>query len=148
MLSITDITDAETALRHGIYGYIEISAAPGTPSLVGVTQDSATTDVTILLSFVSHAPDTKNEAKVSVDLNSPNGLTIEQYTEDGVIKLNDIISYNVTGTITIRAGETVPICVTIQNLPLKGESIPLEGVGIMSDFDVAIIHNIGVRLYG
>jgi hypothetical protein len=53
----------------------------------------------------------------------------------GVITINDLISYNPSGNITIKAGETLPVTMTIRvpaDLPegIMPSSFPVNAVGI------------------
>jgi len=139
VLTDIHIKDPKTALKYGIRGYIEITSETGTPKSVTITRGKET-NITILLHFVSHAPDF-TETEVVIDPNREEGYTVELSLgpDKGTIKLNDYVSYDPSGRILLKANQTLPVIMTI-TVPVNFPSIsmPLRAVGITAD--VPILH--------
>ena len=135
-----EIRDPETALKYGITGYLEITYHPDFPSHLVVDRGGAI-NITVLLHFVSHTPEV-TETQVNIDPQSPWGLKIVQ----GDVVFNELVSYNPSGNMTIKAGETIPVIMTIsvpEDLPRYIDKIPLGSMGI--DANVGIICELGVK---
>lgn len=139
-----DVRDSEIALKYGIKGYLEITLAQDSPSIT-VTEDGEATltvksggeaNITILLHFVSHTPELR-EAEVKIDPSGEEGHKIEQYYTGGLINVNDLVSYDPSGVITLRDGQTMPVTMSVR-IP-KGfpvSSFPLGAVGISTNIPV------------
>jgi hypothetical protein len=144
-LTPLEIRNPEIATKYGITGYLEISSAPDTPSSLTIIGNE--TSITFLLHFVSYLPNI-TETQVTLDPSSGLGLSIQQVYNGGTININDLVSYSVGKTITIKSGEVVPVTLTIHkpaNFP-HGISFPAGPVGIMAN--VPIIDNTGVYING
>ena len=144
-LTPLEIRNPEVATKYGITGYLEINSAPDTPSSLTITGNE--TSITFLLHFVSYLPNV-TETQVTLDPSSGLGLSIQQVYSGGTINVNDIVSYNVSRTITIKSGEVVPVTLTIhkpESFP-HGISFSAGPVGIMAN--VPIIDNTEVFIIG
>jgi hypothetical protein len=129
-LTATDIHTPEIALQNGITGYLDITLPSDSPSPLSVDRGGEI-NITILLHFVSYTPEV-TEAQVNID---PNGH-LEGAVQEGV-NLVEFFSYNVSGNISITAGETIPVMMSIripENCPSGIEAISLCAVGITSNF--------------
>jgi len=130
-IGLVDITNPEHALEHGVTGYLEITLPSDSPSHLVVDRGGAI-NITILLHFVSHTP-TVTETQVNIDPKSPWGSKIE-YRD---VNFREFVSYNPSGTITTKAGEPMPVIMTIsvpEDLPSYIEKIPLGAMGIQYNF--------------
>ena len=126
-LSGDEIRNPEIALKYGVTGYFEITYPSDSPSTLFIDKGGEI-NIDILLRFVSHTSEV-TEVQVNIDPNNPLGLRIEQ----GDVIFNELVSYNPSGNITIKAGETVPVIMTIripEDLPWYIDKIPLGGMGI------------------
>ena len=144
-LTAAEVCNPEIATQYGIIGYLDISSAPNTPDSLAMWEGEVS--VTFLLRFVSYLPNI-TETQVTLDPSSGLGLSIEQVYHGGTINVNDLVSYNVSKIVTIKAGEVVPVALTIHkpsNFPY-GVSFPAGPVGIMAN--VPIIDNTGVYVHG
>lgn len=133
-----EIRNPEIASQYGVAGYLEITYAPDSPSCLSVDRGGEI-NISILLHFVSYIPEV-TEAQVNIDPKSPWGLRIQQ----GDVTFNDFVSYNPSGNITIKAGETIPVVMTIsvpEDLPRTITAVPLDAMGIMAD--VPVISELG-----
>jgi len=122
-----EIRDPKIALKYGVTGYLEITYPPDSPSLLSIDRGGEI-NINILLHFVSYSPEV-TEAQVNIDPKGPWGLKIE-YRD---VIFNEFVSYNLSGNITIKAGETIPVIMTIripEDFPSYTNSIPLGGMGI------------------
>jgi len=120
----SDIRNPEYALRQGITGYLEITLPPDSPSLLSSIGGEVNVD--ILLHFVSYTPEV-TEAQVSIDPNAQVGFGVNDLFWD------ETVSYNLSGDIAIKAGETIPVTMSIRlvvNFQRSTAAIPLEPVGI------------------
>jgi hypothetical protein len=127
-LNDTEIRDPEIALQYGITGYLEIIHPSDPPSPLSVDRGGEI-NITILLHFVSYSPEV-TEAQLNIDANPKTGGTGIQ--GDGVF-FNDLVSYNPSGNITIKAGDTIPVTMSFhipENFPSSIEALPLSGMGI------------------
>jgi len=125
-----EIRNPEIALKYGITGYLEITYSSDSPSHLVVVRGGAI-NITILLHFVSHTPKV-TETQVNIDPKSRGGLTIE-YRD---VNFREFVSYNPSGNITIKAGEPLPVTMTItvpKDLPSYITSIPLGAMGILAN---------------
>jgi hypothetical protein len=139
LLTDTEIRDPEIALQYGVTGYLEITYPSDSPSSLSVDRGGEI-NITILLHFVSYSPEV-TEAQVDTDPQGPWGLRIEQ----SGVTFNDFVSYNLSGNITIKAGETIPVIMTIripEDFPSYINSIPLGAMGIQ--FNITI-DELGVK---
>lgn len=128
-----EIRNPEIALKYGVTGYLEITYPPDSPGLLSVDRGGEI-NINILLHFVSHTPEV-TEAQVNIDPKGPWGLKIE-YRD---VIFNEFVSYNPSGNITIKAGETIPVIMTIripEDFPSYIKSIPLGAMGIQ--FNITI----------
>jgi len=140
--SLTDIEirNPEIALKYGVTGYLEITYPSDSPSLLSVDRGGEI-NINFLLHFVSHTPEV-TEAQVNIDPMHPWGPRIEQ----GDVIFNELVSYNLSGNISIKAGETIPVIMSIRipgNFPSYINSIPLGGMGIRAD--VPVIDELGEK---
>jgi len=129
-LTYMEIRDPEIALKYGVTGYLEITYPSDSPSPLFMDRGGEI-NIKILLHFVSHTPEV-TEAQVSIDPKGPWGLKME-YRD---VIFNEFVSYNPSGNITIKAGETKPVIMSIripENFPRSIEAIPLCGMGIRAD---------------
>ncbi len=144
-LTSMEITDPQIAPKYGINGYLHISNSPETPS--ELTLGEYEQCLVFLLRFVSFSPEV-TETQVTLDP-SGSGLSIEQVCKTGTFKVNDLISYNVSKTITIKAGETIPVALILHKPPANFAgwvSFPAGPVGISAN--VPIIDDTEVTVYG
>jgi len=124
LLMPSDIRNPEYALQHGITGYLEITLPPDSPSLL--PDIGGEIDVNILLHFVSYIPEI-TEAQVNIDQNAWFGFG------ENDLSWNETISYNLSGNIPIKAGETIPVKMSIRlvvNFQRSIAAIPLYPAGI------------------
>ncbi len=138
LLTGMEIRNPEIALKYGVTGYLEITYPSNSPSLLSVDRGGEI-DVNILLHFVSYTPEV-TEAQVTIDPKGPWGLGIE-YRD---VKFNEFVSYNPGGNISIKAGETLPVTMSIrvpEDFPSSIEGIPLGAMGISANF--AILDGLG-----
>jgi hypothetical protein len=137
-LTSIEIRNPEIALQYGVKGYLEITYPSGSPTGLAVNRGGEI-NINILLHFVSYTPEV-TEAQVNINPRGPWGLTIEQ----GDVNFNEFVSYNLSGDLVIKAGETVPVMMSVdipENLSSSIEAIPLGDYGITSD--AAIISELG-----
>lgn len=140
LLSSMEIRNPEIALKYGVPGYLEITHPSDSPSVLFVDKGGEI-HIDILLHFVSHTPEV-TEAQVNINPENPMGYRIEQ----GDVIFNELVSYNPSGNITIKADETMPVIMTIsvpEDLPWYIDKIPLGSMGI--DADVGIICDLGEK---
>ena len=133
LLGPTEIRNPEIALQYGVTGYLEITLPSDSPSSLSVDRGGEI-NINILLHFVSYTPEV-TEAQVTIDPKGPWGLKIE-YRD---VIFNEFVSYNPSGNITIKAGETIPVIMTIripEDFPSYINSIPLGAMGIQ--FNITI----------
>jgi len=126
-----EIRNPEIALQYGVTGYLEITYPSNSPSVLSIDRGEEI-NINILLHFVSYSPEV-TEAEVDIDPTSRWGLWIEQ----GDVILNELVSYNLSGNISIRAGETIPVVMSIripEDFPSSIEAIPLGAMGITTNF--------------
>ena len=132
-LSGDDIRKPWIALKYGVTGYLEITYPSDSPSHLFIDKGGEI-DINILLHFVSHTPEV-TEVQVNMDPKNPLGLRIEQ----GDVIFNELVSYNPSGNITIKAGETIPVIMTFripEDFPSYITSIPLGAMGIQANGSV------------
>jgi len=141
LLGSEEIKNPEIAKQYGIVGYIEYNATADAPRTLAVAKGEKAS-IMILIHFVSHDPKV-TEARINIDPNSGRGLVIEQcyvitdesgeIVGEGVIYINKHVSYNVSGVVEIRAGETLPVTLTIRipmDFPSGVDPFLLGAVGI------------------
>lgn len=127
-LTDTEIRNPEIASQYGITGYLEIIHPSDSPSPLSFDRGGEI-NITILLHFVSYSPEV-TEAQLNID---PNPKTGGEGIETGGVFFNDIVSYNPSGNISIKAGETIPITMSFripENFPSSIEALPLCAMGI------------------
>ena len=120
----SDIRNREYALQQGIAGYLEITLPSDSPSLL--SNIGGEVNVNILLHFVSYTPEV-NEAQVNIDQNAWVGFG------ENALSWNETVSYNLSGNIPIKAGETIPVTMSIRlvvNFQRSIAAIPLYPAGI------------------
>lgn len=120
----SDIRNREYALQQGIAGYLEITLPPDSPSLL--SNIGGEVNVNILLHFVSYTPEV-TEAQVNIDQNAWVGFG------ENALSWNETVSYNLSGNISIKAGETIPVTMSIRlvvNFQRSIAAIPLYPAGI------------------
>lgn len=133
--------DPTTALKYGITGYIEITYASDSPNSLSVDRGQDI-DIQILLRFVSYAPEKVTEAEVNI--NPSSGLAPAVMQDDLI--LYGLVSYSAGGNITIQAGETVPVTMTLrvsEDFPESTTTIFLYAAGITTNFPV--IDELGLK---
>lgn len=126
-----EIRNPEIALQYGITGYLEITYPSDSPISLSVDRGGEI-NINILLHFVSYSPEV-TEAQVTIDPSNPWGPTIGQ----GDVIYNEFVSYNPSGNISIEAGETIPVVMSIripEDFPSSIEAIPLGAMGITTNF--------------
>lgn len=141
MLGYEEIKNPEIAKQYGVVGYIEYNITADTPRTLAVAKGEEAS-ITILIHFVSYDPKV-TEAQINIDPNSGRGLVIEQcyaitdksgeIVSEGVIYINKLVSYNASGVVEIRAGETLPVTLIIRipiDFPSGVDPFPLGAVGI------------------
>jgi hypothetical protein len=124
LLMPSDIRNREYALQQGIAGYLEITLPSDSPSLL--SNIGGEVNVNILLHFVSYTPEV-NEAQVNIDQNAWVGFG------ENALSWNETVSYNLSGNIPIKAGETIPVTMSIRlvvNFQRSIAAIPLYPAGI------------------
>ena len=130
LLTGMEIRNPEIALKYGVTGYLEITYPADSPGFLSVDKGGET-NMNILLHFVSYSPEV-TEAQVTVDPNNPRGPAIGQAD----VIFNEFVNYNPSGNISIKAGETIPVVMTIripEDFPSYIEAIPLGAMGIRAD---------------
>jgi len=139
-LTELEIRDREIALKYGVTGYLEITYPSDSPSLLSIDR-GGDININILLHFVSYTPEV-TEAQVNIDPKGPGGYKIE-YLD---VNFREFVSYNPSGNIVIKAGETIPIIMNIripENLTSDIEAIPLGAMGIRTN--VPMIDELGEK---
>ena len=127
LLSDSDIRNPEYALQQGVSGYLEITYPSDSPSLLSAIDGEI--NVNILLHFVSYLPEV-TEAQVNIDQNAWFGFGVND------VSWNETVSYNLSGSIPIKADETIPVTMTIRlvmNPQRSIAAIPLDPVGITAN---------------
>jgi len=127
LLMPSDIRNPEYALQEGITGYLEITYPSDSPSLL--SDIGGEVKVNILLHFVSYSPKV-TEAQVNIDQNAWFGFGVND------VSWNETVSYNLSGSIPIKAGETIPVTMTIRlvmNPQRSIAAIPLDPAGITAN---------------
>lgn len=146
-----EIRNPDIAAKYGIRGYLEILPAGSSEELYISRGGEANT--TILLHFVSYTPEL-TEIEVSIDPEDAPSISVcygvldaqGNMIGDGVIRVNRLVSYSPSGKVLVKAGETLPVTMTIRvpaDLPerISYSWIPLEALGIRTD--VPLISEIG-----
>lgn len=162
LLGIEEAKNPEIAKQYGIVGYVEFNTTENTPKTL-VIRRGEEANITILIHFVSYDPEVK-EARLTINPANGRGLTIEKcyvimdekgnVTGRGTININKLISYNVTGSVRIPAGETLKVTLTIRipkEFPSGVDPFPLGAVGIelqdVPQGGIDLIDNIEVMVY-
>jgi hypothetical protein len=135
------ICDPEIAAQYGVRGYVEIIYPLVSPDLLSVDRGGEI-NIDILLRFVSYAPEL-TEARVSIDPKSPFGGTYGKYCSNNGTEIifNDFISYNASGSITIKAGETMALTMSMripEDLPKCISAIPVAAIGFWADVPMTV----------
>jgi hypothetical protein len=137
--------DPATALKYGITGYLEITYPSHSPNSLSVDRGGEI-NINILLHFASYAPETVTEAEVNIDPSSDSGRGVGGIGQGDVI-LSELTSYSAGGNITIQAGETVPVTMTLrvpEDLPESTTRIFLYAAGITTNV-AAVIDELGLK---
>jgi hypothetical protein len=124
----SDILNREYALQQGITGYLDITLPSDSPSLL--SDIGGEVNVNILLHFVSYTPEV-TEAQVNID---PNPQWVGFGEND--LYWDETVSYNLSGNIPIKAGETIPVTMSIRlvvNFQRSIAAIPLDPAGITAN---------------
>ncbi len=132
-LTPSEICDPKIAPQYGISGYVRLFNAPSTPAEMCLTENGAT--VTFLITFVAFSPDA-DSCKVTLDPKGGLGLTIEQVYDNGIIRVNDLIHYNVS-SLTLNSGDVVAVSAKLQRPILNSTasvSFPVAAVGIITNY--------------
>ncbi|MGA8848350.1 MAG: hypothetical protein WB564_00780 [Dehalococcoidia bacterium] len=127
-LTDTEICNPEIALQYGITGYLEIIHPSDSPMPLYVDRGGEI-NITILLHFVSYLPEV-TEAQLNID---PNPKTGGVGIWEGGVFFNDLVSYNPSGNISVKDGETIPVTMSFripENFPSSIEALPLCAMGI------------------
>ena len=127
-LTDTEIRNPEIASQYGFTGYLEIIHPSDSPSPLFVDRGGEI-NITILLHFVSYSPEV-TEAQLNID---PNPKTGGEGIEVGGAFFNDLVSYNPSGNISMKAGDTIPVTMSFripENFPSSIEALPLCAMGI------------------
>jgi hypothetical protein len=106
--------------------------------------------VTILLKFVSYREDL-SEIRVNLDPNSGLGFSIEMpASPSGLICLNKLVTYDPSGTLTIKAGQTLSVKMRLkipEDFQLPHAAFPLDPPGITTDDRIPMIYDMYVICY-
>jgi hypothetical protein len=133
--------DPTTALKYGITGYLEITYPSRSPKSLSVDRGGEI-NISILLHFVSYAPETVTEAEVNINPSCDSGRRVMQ----GDVILGKLVSYSAGGNITIQAGETVPVTMTLripEDFPESTARIFLYAAGITTN--LPMIDELGLK---
>jgi len=157
-----DIKNPEIARYYHIVGYVEFNTTENTsaePRILAVVPGKKA-EITIFAHFVSYDPEVK-EVQLTIDPKSSRSLTVEKcyvitdekgnVIEEGTINLNKLVSYDVSGVVSIPAGETLKLTLTIQIPPdfPKGVNLPVAIVGVDLEYPqsgVELLDNIKVMV--
>jgi hypothetical protein len=155
-LTEREIRDPDIARRYGIKGYVEITLAADTPTVIQLAKGEQRSFL-LHINFVSY--DARiTETTITLDPNHENGLLIEAiytlvndqnevYTR-GTINVNELITYDPMGDIRIHAGQPVSVTLTItisHNYPGGVEFLPIGPVGVDTTFP--LLSDWMVRVY-
>lgn len=139
------IKDPEIAMDMGVKGYLNIRLAENEKTIHLIEREKEY-HLNIIIELVSYSDDLK-EANVILDPKSRSGLTIEKSLGDGkgIIKLNDYVTYEPSGILTLKPGDQIPVKVCIKfPKELPAVEIPFGAIGITSD--VIIIDDVEGKL--
>lgn len=131
---------------YGVKGYVTITAAPGTAESLYLRRSQNIT-LTILLHLVALQANF-TEAHVNIDPGAKWGGSIEFGNGGTTISFNNFVSYDPSGNLTIKAGHTIPVKMTIaipKDVPFT-QQFCLGAVGIWAD--VPVYDNLGVIAHG
>jgi hypothetical protein len=133
-LGSLDSLDSETAAKCGITGYLLLDVAPGTPK--ELCASGGKVSITLILKFVSFRKDV-TETKVIFDSRG-SGLKIEVPYEDRLLCLNDLVSYEPSGTVIVKIDQILQVKMII-SVPTDYPhvSFPLGAVGVTSDVPIS-----------
>lgn len=130
-----DTLDTETAAEYGITGYLSFGVSPTTPKQLYVSGGEAR--VTLLLKFVSFRQDVK-EAEVTFGSRGPGTLTIEVPYGNRLLCLNDLVSYEPSGTVKVKANQILEVKMIIKvPVDYPHVSFPLGAVGVTSNVPIS-----------
>ena len=133
----------ELAIASGVRGLVEVGLADFPESGSIFASRGERVSIPIFISFTSYDPDLKS-LDVLIDLSGETGPQIWEYWHEydaqgkeinsGAIRINDLISYDKEGTVTIGAGDRVEfnmfVDIPSDLPPLETESIMLSDYGI------------------
>jgi hypothetical protein len=132
-MGFEEIRDPAFAAQHGLRGYLEISYPPDSPSVLSVHRGGEAS-IDVLIHLVSYVP-ALTEMQVCI---LPEASVFCDYrAEERAYKL---ISYNPSGNLTIKAGETVSVTMTVcvpEDFPESVTAVWVDGgrgIGIDGDW--------------
>jgi hypothetical protein len=126
--------DPQTAAEYGITGYLSFIVSPTTPKQLYVRGGEVS--VTLLLKFVSFREDV-TEAEVIFG-SASSGLRIEVPYGNRLLCLNDIVSYEPSGTVKVKANQILEAKMTIKvPADYPPVSFPLGAVGVTSNVPIS-----------
>lgn len=98
------VTNRETALSHGINGYISVEPKePGKKTLD--LSDGKEMVLTLLMKLVSY-DESLIQATVNIDPENPYTLIVDQGVGNGqFIRFNNFVKYDIVGDVIVKAGE-------------------------------------------
>jgi hypothetical protein len=129
-----DMLDTETAAEYGITGYLSFGVSPTTPKQLYVSGGEAS--VTLLLKFISFREDI-TEADVVFGSGS-SGLRIEVPYGNRLLCLNDLVTYEPSGTVKVKANQILEVNMIIKvPADYPHVSFPLGAVGVTSNVPIS-----------
>jgi len=134
----TEICNPEFAKDHNIRGYLAISTTENASKSLYVGKGGEVS-MTLLLHFVSYE-ENLTEMTVTLDPNcDAGGLSIEVCHSSGSVLVNELITYDPGGIVTVKAGQLLPVKMTIR--------IPADFHFRRSTFSIRCNRNNDRRLY-
>lgn len=135
----------EDAVERGIHGYLSLSCDDVSKNIV--IQKGSETVIPIILEYISF-DDEISSIVVNIDPMNEYGLFIEQMLgkDKPSVLLNDLVTFDVTGEITLKAGQKYIVRATVK-IPHDSldYTIPFGGIGISTN-DVGMRDSIKVKL--
>jgi hypothetical protein len=131
----------------GARGYVLITLAPGAPKQLDAS--AGTTEEKLLLQFVSYTPELP-QVTVSFDPNSSLADHVGVGNGGSVTDLNQFISYQPSGSVTIKNGETITVKMIIK-IPayiLSNQGLYLDAPGITVEPNVPIVDQTDLMVNG
>ena len=121
MLLGPSIKNPEVATRYGVAGYVEFNRTEDTPDTLTIAKGGEV-HIGILVHFESYDPDVR-AVQLSFDPENNLDFTIERcyatVDEDGnfvegVILVNELVGYDVSSVVSIPAGGTLRVSLTVR----------------------------------